>query len=376
MSVYKRDLARAESHKRRAARLAAGAPAPRPHWAYRKVVRLADGSKVRIQGVPDIDTKDAAQRAERAHVERTLHPPEKECSITVADFAPVFLDTSRVGNKHSTVIAKEQILRDHLIPFFGSRRLAEVSYALIEDFKVEKAGTHSIKTVNNLLTVLRRMLVVARKRGHLAVVPEVEWLRLPEQEFDFLSFEEAERLIDAAPGESQMMILLALRSGLRLGELLALRWQDLDLKAGRIFVRRNWVKGKIGTPKSGKAREVDLGDDAINALKRHRHLRGELVFCQADGSMLTIGEPRWYIRRACKLAGIREVGWHVLRHSYASHLVMRGAPLKAVQDLLGHATIQMTMRYAHLSPAAKRDAARLLDRRGTSVARKSEIERK
>src|SRR5882762_7301135 len=68
--------------------------------------------------------------------------------------------------------------------------------------------------------------------------------------------------------------------------------------------------------------------------------------------------PIW---RACKRAGLRPISWHVLRHTFASHLVMRGVPLKAVQELLGHATIEMTMRYAHLSPDARRDAVGVLD---------------
>lgn len=156
---------------------------------------------------------------------------------------------------------------------------------------------------------------------------------------------------------------------MRIGELLALQWQDVDLVAGRINVRRNVVWGHVGTPKSGKSREIPLSNDALKALKDHRHLRGALVFCDAGGHMLTDGEVRSPLWRACKRAGLRLITWHVCRHSFASHLVMRGAPIKAVQELLGHSTILMTMRYAHLAPEVARDAVQLLDLDGQSLGR-------
>jgi site-specific recombinase XerD len=114
---------------------------------------------------------------------------------------------------------------------------------------------------------------------------------------------------------------------------------------------------------------VPLGDEVLAALKKHRHLRGELVFCAIDGRMLGKNKCKHPLWRACKRAGLRRIGWHVLRHTFASHLVMRGVPLKAVQELMGHATVEMTMRYAHLSPNVPRDAVRCLDaRRGHRVA--------
>ena len=128
----------------------------------------------------------------------------------------------------------------------------------------------------------------------------------------------------------------------------------------RIIVRRAVARGLIGTPKNGKAREVPLSDQAAAALGDHPG-RGDLVFCAPDGAMLTRGSTKWPLRRALARAGLRSIGWHCLRHTFASHLVMRGAPLKSVQELLGHSTIEMTMRYSHLSPDARRDAVRLLD---------------
>ena len=147
------------------------------------------------------------------------------------------------------------------------------------------------------------------------------------------------------------MIIVGLTTGLRQGELLALRWEDVDLVSGRLLVRRAVTRGVIGTPKSGKSREIPLGRRGARGAQAHRHLRGELVFCDDGGRMLTQGRVQVAARGArARRPGLRRIGWHVLRHTFASHLVMRGAPLKAVQELLGHATIEMTMRYAHLSP--------------------------
>ena len=113
-----------------------------------------------------------------------------------------------------------------------------------------------------------------------------------------------------------------LTTGLRQGELLALRWEDVDLVRGRLLVRRAVARGVVGTPKSGKSREIPLNEKALAALKRQRHLRGELVFCDAAGRMLRKGACKWPLWTACRRAGLRRIGWHTLRHTFASHLVM------------------------------------------------------
>ncbi len=182
-------------------------------------------------------------------------------------------------------------------------------------------------------------------------------------EFDFLDFDEAGRLLDASEPEPgwHAMILLGMRTGMRQGELLALRWEDVDLVARRLLVRQAYVRGVIGTPKNGKGRVIPLSRDAIITLKAHRHLRGEYVFCQEDGSLLTKGMCKHPLWRACRRASLRRIGWHCLRHTFASHLAMRGKPLKVIQELLGHSTIEMTMRYAHLAPVVHQDAVDALD---------------
>jgi len=216
--------------------------------------------------------------------------------------------------------------------------------------------------------VLRRLLVVAKKRELIEAVPEIEWLKAPKPDFDFLTFDEAARLVAAADPEWSCMIVLALKAGLRQGELLALRREDIDLVTGLLRVRRSVTRGFVTEPKNGKGRDIPLGDEAIAALKAERHLRGPLVFCDAAGRMWKKNEVKHPLWRACRKAGLRQIGWHVLRHTFASHLVMRGAAMKVVQELLGHATIEMTMRYAHLSPDVPRHAVKLLDGLGSSAA--------
>jgi len=254
-------------------------------------------------------------------------------------------------------------VRRHLVPFFGGMKLDAIGDQEIERFKAQQLrALLSPKTVNNELTVIRKMLVTAKKWRRIAYVPEFEWLRVPEAKFDFLDRDESRRLIDTAEPEWRPMILVGLRAGLRQGELLALSWDDVDLQSGRLVVRHNMSRGVVGTPKGGRSREVPLGDDVAVSLREmpSRFARG-LVFRGEAGRHLKKGECKWPLWRACAKAGLRRVGWHVLRHSFASQLVMGGVPLKAVQELLGHATIEMTMRYAHLSSDVRRDAVRTLD---------------
>lgn len=183
----------------------------------------------------------------------------------------------------------------------------------------------------------------------------------------FLTFEEEPRFIAAASDEWRPMVHTALKTGLRLGELLALKWEDVDLVSGKIVVRRTLWRSTEGSPKGGRSREVALGDDAVAVLKAHRHLRGPYVFCDEKGTRLSHRMVSNLVPRICKKAGLaKRLTMHDLRHSFASHLVMRGVTLKAVQELLGHTSIDMTLRYAHLSPDVKRDAVKLLDRRASS----------
>lgn len=338
-------------------------------WSYRRRVR-APGISTRISGTPARyglpDTRAAAVEAEARHTHEVLTgqiPTPAPNSETIASFAAKLIESSEARDKPSSTESKRQILRSHILPALGALRLTDATFAAIEDFKHDLAKRLAAKTVNNVLTVLRRLLVLAHKRGAIAEVPAIEWMARERASFDFFDFSEADRLVEAAAQEPEWhtMIVLGLRAGLRQGELLGLQWDDVDLVARKLTVRRARVRGRIGTPKSGREREIDLTSDAAAALRSHRHLRGPWVFCRADGSPMAKGECKHPLWRVCRRAGLRRIGWHVLRHSFASHLAMRGAPLRVIQELLGHSTIAMTERYSHLSPVVARAAAQYLE---------------
>jgi len=367
-------------------------------WFYRKWVRLPNGKKKRIFGTPRRynlpNTRAGADEAERRAIQDAINGAQpRQAAVsslgelalelfspgstsadkprvpTVTAFAPVYLQHSRAKNKPRSVNSKEQILRDHILPEIGELPLDRVTFAVIEDLKhgllesEYRGRKRSPKTVNNVLTVLRRLLVLAKKRGHIVAVPEFEWLHADDPDFDFLTFEEFDQLVAGADaGEWRTMIHIAGLTGLRQGEILALRWDEVDLERSRIHVVESTSRKITTSPKSRKGRTVEIGEIACSLLRAHRHLRGPFVFCGADGAQLTDGQCKWPLWRACRRAKLRRIGWHVLRHTYASHLAMLGASPKEIQEQLGHADLAMTMRYMHLAPASKAAAARLLDR--------------
>lgn len=163
---------------------------------------------------------------------------------------------------------------------------------------------------------------------------------------------------------------------MRIGELTALKWSDVDLVKKVLTVNRNAYKRVLSdSPKNGKSRDIPLSDLAVETLKAQRlrsALRGEFVFSDSEGAFVNFYCTRT-MDRVCRRAGLRKIGWHALRHTFASHLVMLGVPLKVVQELLGHSSMDMTLRYAHLAPATVNTSIQLLDSRetfGTTEAQK------
>src|SRR5260221_30355 len=193
-------------------------------------VALKDGRTERIRRVAPIQNKRAAERYEfelrqeliegQAAQQEEL-PKKTEPSPTLAEFCKPFLDVyALTNNKPSGVEAKRIICNSHLVPALGSLRLDQIGVQEIEAFKAAKLKDgYAPKTVNNFLAVLRKLLVVSVDWEKLEHAPKVQWLRVPDPEFDFFTFEEAERLVGGAPGDWKAMIVVGRRTGVRIGEL-------------------------------------------------------------------------------------------------------------------------------------------------------------
>ena len=310
-----------------------------------------------------------AELVREAREARAAGPKQKPSVVdvpTVAEFKKQFMTYSKTNNRPSTVCAKEWMMRLHIVPFFGEMRLDAIGPADIEAYKALKLEEkQNKKSINNHLAALRKLLNLANEYRVINQVPKVRGFKGKVDliaEDEFLTFEETDRFLQAAAPEWKVFLVTALKTGLRLGELLALKWQDVDLVAGQLVVRRTLWRDQEGPPKGGRHRTVPLSDVAISTLKGHRHLKGDYVFCDAAGTRMTHSMLKDTVPATCKKAGLaKRITTHGLRHTFASHLVIRGKSLKAVQELLGHESIEMTLRYSHLTPDVRREAVQALD---------------
>lgn len=180
--------------------------------------------------------------------------------------------------------------------------------------------------------------------------PRFPQIRCSLPSFDFYDASEVAALVDSARDDERILILLAGHTGARAGELLALEWTDVDFRQKLVTFRRSRTGGITTDTKSRRPRQVPMSETLADALQAHRHLRGPLVFCQEDGAHLTLWFLHGALERAARRAQLRLLRWHDLRHSFASNLTIGGTPLRQVQEWMGHSSITMTMRYAHLAP--------------------------
>jgi len=342
-----------------------------PAWEIDIRVEFPDGTVKRERKKAPVASRSAARRWGEAREREILFsgPPAQRKEVpTLEEFASRFISGYAEANrqKPSGIAAKRTILDRHLVPQLGSRRLCDIGNEDVQQLK-SSLNDRAPKTVNNVLSVLNTLL---RQGVEWDVLPEmpcrIRLLKVPGREMSFHDFKEFERLVEAArtiDSNTHLAVLLGGEAGLRCGEIMALEWDDIDLKRqpAHVVVQRSEWKGHVTVPKGGRPRRIPLTDRLGTALRSHKHLRGPRVVCRADGSSLSQTVVRGLVRKAARKAGLSSTGVHILRHTFCSHLAMRGAAVRAIQKLAGHKDLSTTQVYMHLSPAALEDAIRLLD---------------
>jgi len=300
--------------------------------------------------------------------------------VTVREAVALFLDgiqggaiRTRSGGRYkpSAIVGYRRDLGKRVMPAFGAARLTEVTLPDVQRWAdTLSAEGLSPSTVRNVVTAMRALYAWALPRG-LARVNPTAGLRLPTgaaARERIAAPREAAALIAALAPRDQAALGLAVYAGLRLGELLALDWENVDLDAGTLRVVRAYDHGSrtFVAPKSkAGARTVPIIARLALLLADHRVLtdhRPGLLFAGRPGQPITHSGLRIRMKAAWAAAGLSPLGFHEARHTFASLAIGAGCNAKALSTYLGHANISTTFdRYGHLFPGAEHEARGLLD---------------
>ena len=311
---------------------------------------------------------------------RVIAPEER---VTFGQVADRYLHHLQhvMGRKRSTLDDYRIMLRRHLAPHFGSTPLDRIRPDDVASYMAIKSRTLAPKTVLNHVTFAHGVFTFAVKRGLVVSNPVAATDRPRVDHVDpdirFLNRDEFEALLRAVPQDDVLgptdyaMYLTAATTGLRQGELVALRWRDVDWTAGIVRVRRNYTRGEWGTPKSRRSsRAVPLADRTAAELERHyqrSRYQGDdsLVFCHPhSGNPYDASKLRKRFYAAMVAAGMQDrcgkqggITFHSLRHTFGTRMAAVGVPMRTLQEWMGHRDFSTTLVYADFAPDPAQGAA-------------------
>jgi integrase len=351
---------------------------------YQRFIRTKDGKRKKgnwyydfvykgqryvgcIGSVSRTVAKEEETRKKTAVIEGHLNPAKVRKSPRFDAFAQKYLEWMKANRKPLTH-RRACFVFVLLVGHFGARGLNEITAWEIERYKKARRDMGKAPaTVNLELRFLRSALHKAYDWKQLGKPPErsVKLLKTPEGKVRFLSEDEEAALLAVASPALRRIVTAGLLTGFRRGELSALKTEAVDLVRGILTL-------EACDSKNGERRTLPISDrlqavfqEALSADRQalaepHEHA---VVFTKDDGTPWTGSSLSNAFGRLCQKAGIEILYPHVLRHTFASRLVMAGVDLRTVQELMGHKSIHMTMRYAHLSADHKRGAIEALERR-------------
>lgn len=334
------------------------------------------------------DKKQAREIAKKLEAKLTLKDlrldrDEKKAPL-FKEYAQTFSEVvAPAVLKPSTVKNYESILKKHILPVFGNMPVDEIRKLEIKKFLMKQYAGRASSTITHFKNAISNVLNLAVDDEVLAVNPAHRLGRIVREkslkiEIEPLTRDELKRLLNSFQENFPRYYALALtlaRTGIRIGEAIALKWGDIDFNSRFINIQRGFSYGKIETPKNGKSRRVDMSLQLSETLQKHRHdmkveamskgwgAISEWLFVAEKGNPLILQhwKPKIF-DKALEKAGLRKIRIHDLRHTYASLLIQAGESLAYVRDQLGHHSIKVTVDiYGHLAPEGNKAAVDRLD---------------
>jgi integrase len=300
---------------------------------------------------------------------------------TIRDAGERLIEGMRAGNvrtrsgrtfKPSAVESYASALEQHVYPAMGARKVSAVERRHVQALADHLAASGKApSTVRNALMPLRVLYRRALRDGEATINPVagIELAAGEKPRDRFTSPDETRALIAAVPDRDRAAWALAWYAGLRLGEVRALRWDDVDLSAGELHVRQAWCNRtkQITRPKTeASVRTVPIVGELRRLLLEHRLLTGRvsggLVVEKAGGGVESGDSLAWRAEKAWKAAKLERVTMHSARHSYASLMILARVPITALSRFMGHTSITVTVdRYGHLYPSERQAAVGAFD---------------
>jgi len=336
-----------------------------PNGTVKRVLRFAVlGTSSEIKGKKE--ARDILQAKLRPINQGRQRP---QSTMTLEQFVnemwkPGIIPTLRSGSSRYYDVQ----LRCHILPAFGARRLCDITRVGVQHFLADKRKNgFSGSSAHGMRTAISKVMQAAVDWNLLEQNP-ARGIRIgdraPKTERLYLNPKEVGRLLASLSEPCRTLVLVAVLTGMRIGEILALRWKAIDLNRGVIQVRETVSEGKFGSPKTKSSRrDIPISQPVCDAFQTQCggcHQKGpeDLVFTTRKQTPLN---PKNLLRRvlrpACKALGLPSISWHSFRHTHATQLAEVGESLRTAQALLGHSDLETTLNvYTHAIPDAQRRA--------------------
>jgi integrase len=307
-----------------------------------------EGRRIRKRVGTKRDAENALA-AIKADILRGEYRFKKDRKIRFEDFAKEYLEYAKTNKKSWK---RDELCLKTFVPFFGNMLLSKITPLHIEKYKRMRLDEVKPGTVNRELACLKHMFTIAekfRKFEDKNPVKEVKFLQERQYVMKILDSEGIKRLVNAATDPLKPILIIALNTGMRKGEILNLKWNDVDFISHYIHIKES---------KSNIMRKIPMNSVVAAALKGIKR-ENDFVF-PSTKTKEPITDVFQSFKRACREASIKDLRFHDLRHTAATLMITGGIDLVTVSQILGHSDIKMTMRYAHPTPENKRRAVDVL----------------